>query len=129
MADKKADVKKATHKEFAEYLDANKPPEDIVVEINYGSGDEKRVVEFKFKRSTLIFGRYVKDAYGPDGNPPQAAAQFLIDSADKAERALVAAFVEAYPAEAISVAGALVDTYASGDVEAAIKNVSKPAES
>jgi hypothetical protein len=124
-----AGVKKATHEEFAAHLAASVPPENIILEIAYGSGDEKRVVEFQFKRSTLVFSHYVKTAYGPGGNAIQAAAQFLVDSAAKADQKIIAAFVETYPVEAILAASALSETYGGGNIETAIKNGSKPAES
>jgi len=118
---------RATHDELAAYMAAHKPPEEIVVEVQFGEGEEARTTEFHCRRSMLAFSRYMKDAYGPGGNPVAAALQFLVDSTVPAEQATMTAFAEQYPVDAVNAAHALESTYVTGDVEAGLKNGSRPA--
>lgn len=122
MTENEKTTPKATHDELAAFLQANKPPEDIVLEVRFGAGDAARMAEFHFRRSLAAFGRFTQAAYGDGGNVVAASLQFLMDSAVETERFLVSAFADAYPVDAVTAARQLMTIYAFEGIETRIKN-------
>ena len=116
------ETSRATHEDLAAFLATHRPPEDVVMEVQFGAGDAKRVTEFHFRRSLAAFGRYTQLAYGEDGDVVAASLRFLVDSAVEAEKGLVAAFGDAYPVDAVAAARQLMTTYAFEGIETRIKN-------
>jgi len=125
MADKKAE----THADLLAYLTANPPPKDITVTVEFGEGKE---AEFHFNRSIEAYERYVRNisAIDKDGNPVgsplTSGSVFLLDSVAKAEREVLSAFMNAYPATIADLSMMLADLYTS-TAQVKVKNVSKPA--
>lgn len=115
-------VPKAGHDELAAFLSAHKPPEEAVLEVRFGAGDDARVTEFHFRRSLAAFGRYTQTAYGDGGDVVAASLRFLVDSAREDERLLVEAFATAYPVDAVNAARQLMSIYAYEGIETRIKN-------
>jgi hypothetical protein len=118
--------KKATPADLVAYLTAQKPPEDIVVEVTFGDDAERRTTELHFQRSMAAFSRYVRTAW-MDRQPLEAGLQFLMDTVSPAEREALEMYVNAYPVDAGALANQIVNTYAGGSVESALKNGSRPA--
>jgi len=129
MADKKAKKNTLTHAELAAYLDENPPPEMMTVVVEIGDGKE---VDFHFRRSLGAFERYIKNITERDGegrlvaNPITANSIFLIDSAVKEEREVLAKFIQAYPGAIGDIAGPLADLY-TAVAKVTVKNASRPA--
>jgi len=117
---------KATPADLVAFLAAHRPPEETTVEVAFGAGDERRIVELHFQRSMAAFSRYVKASY-VDGEPVQAGLQFLMDTVVAPEREALERFIESYPVDAGALANRLLGTYAGGNVELALKNGSRPA--
>ena len=131
MAEQKAEkvVEKAMHADLLAYLEENPPPEDVTVVVEYGEGQE---ADFHFKRSIEAYERYVRNISEIDkdgklvGSPLTSGSIFLLDSIAKAERAALAAFMNAYPATIADLSVLLANLYTS-TAQVKIKNASKPA--
>jgi len=125
MADKKAE----THADLLAYLKENPPPEDITVTVEFGEGRE---TEFHFNRSIEAYERYVRNISKIDkdgnlvGSPLTSGSVFLLDSVKKAEREVLSAFMNAYPATIADLSMMLAGLYTS-TAQVKVKNVSKPA--